>query len=372
VAALVLAGACVVVDSPRSDTTPTLVLHDGETASRIGAVEVVGLDRATAEAVAPFHSDDARWTDVLDVRVAGGSESVAGRYELLDDRIRFTPRFEPVRGQPYEIRFVPAGGGEAFDTIMMIARSDHAEPTSVAAIHPGVDTIPMNLLRAYIQFSAAMSEGEAYERIKLLDASGEPVPDPFLVLEHELWNSDRTRFTLLFDPGRIKRGLVPNEDLGLPLRQGNDYALVIDGNWADAHGNALTGGRTWTFHAGPVDRASPRVEDWSINPPSAGTREPVHVDAGERLDHALLERLITVRDATGIEIRGEVKVSGGGSVWSFTPESSWVAGDYALQIGTELEDQAGNNLRHHFDDDRSDRRDTGVTSEYVSIPLVVK
>ena len=39
--------------------------------------------------------------------------------------------------------------------------------------------------------------------------SGQAVADPFLELDEELWSTDGRRFTLLFDPGRIKRGLKP-------------------------------------------------------------------------------------------------------------------------------------------------------------------
>ncbi len=30
----------------------------------------------------------------------------------------------------------------------------------------------------------------------------------------DLWNEDRTRFTVLYDPGRVKRGILPNEEMG--------------------------------------------------------------------------------------------------------------------------------------------------------------
>src|SRR5438105_1654786 len=81
---------------------------------------------------------------------------------------------------------------------------------------------------------SAMGRGAAYHHIRLLDATGRPVDAPFLELEEELWSNDGMRFTLLFDPGRIKRGLKPREELGPVLGAGKSYTLVIDGAWPDA------------------------------------------------------------------------------------------------------------------------------------------
>ena len=61
-------------------------------------------------------------------------------------------------------------------------------------------------------FDAPMSRGEAYRHIHLVDAkTGREVEAPFLELGEELWDGDFRRFTLLCDPGRVKRGLKPRE-----------------------------------------------------------------------------------------------------------------------------------------------------------------
>ena len=101
--------------------------------------------------------------------------------------------------------------------------------TRVVSVWPSRELLPENLLRFYVSFSAPMSRGEAYRRIKLLDAStGKPVDAPFLELDEELWSPDGTRFTLLFDPGRIKRGLRPREEVGPVLEAGKSYSLMIE------------------------------------------------------------------------------------------------------------------------------------------------
>ena len=65
-----------------------------------------------------------------------------------------------------------------------------------------------------------MSRGKAYRRVHLLDADGKEVDRAFLELGEELSAPDGKRFTLLIDPGRIKRGLKPRKDLGPVLEQG--------------------------------------------------------------------------------------------------------------------------------------------------------
>ena len=40
--------------------------------------------------------------------------------------------------------------------------------------------------------------------VRLLDEAGGEVRDPFLPLDAEFWNRDRTRFTVFFDPGRAE------------------------------------------------------------------------------------------------------------------------------------------------------------------------
>ena len=65
---------------------------------------------------------------------------------------------------------------------------------------------------------------------------------PFLELDEELWSPDGTRFTLIFDPGRIKRGLKPREEVGPVLEAGKSYSLVIDRRLARRIGKPARGG----------------------------------------------------------------------------------------------------------------------------------
>jgi len=90
----------------------------------------------------------------------------------------------------------------------------------VQHVFPSAAALPANQLKFYVQFSAPMSRGEAWKHIRLLNHEGKPVDLPFLELDQELWDPNYQRLTILFDPGRIKRGLLPREEAGPIIEQG--------------------------------------------------------------------------------------------------------------------------------------------------------
>src|SRR5205085_2839807 len=133
-------------------------------------------------------------------------------------------------------------------------------------------------------------EGRDY--IQLLDDRGKVTADPFLPLDVHLWNSTRTRYTVLFDPGRVKKGVLPNEQMGRPLVRGRTYSLAVSERWPDAHGRPLAGPFRRQFRVGPPDEQPLDPGQWRIDPPAAGTRNPVAVTFPRPLDYALLLRAI--------------------------------------------------------------------------------
>ena len=197
--------------------------------------------------------------------------------------------------------------------------------------------LPENLLRFYIQFSAPMSRGEAYQHIRLLDAAGKPVADPFLELDEELWSRDGRRFTLLFDPGRIKRGLKPREEVGPVLEAGKSYTLVIDRPGPTPGQSARSRFRK-SFRVGPPDQDSPSPGTGRSRPPRAGTRHLLEVDFRSR--------------STGLGLptdlvagRTESRSSRVRRVWkrprplAVHARRAWT-GRVSLVVGTDLEDLA--------------------------------
>ena len=84
-----------------------------------------------------------------------------------------------------------------------------------------------------------MQRGNIYEHIHLCDSNGKPIELPFLEIDEELWDTTMTRLTLFIDPGRIKRGVLPLEEIGPSLEAGKRYTLVINREWKDGVGNRL-------------------------------------------------------------------------------------------------------------------------------------
>ena len=352
-------------------------------------VEVIGADPAVTAALASPDAAPERWRSVLSVKVLrdGNAKDVPpllGRYRTDGRTLRFEPRFRLEPGVRYRAEFDPAQlqalspvGIERRKSpgpLRLIADFSLPEPsrqptTTVAAVYPSSSTLPENLLRFYIHFSAPMSRGEAYRHIRLLDAAGKPVADPFLELDEELWSGDGKRFTLLFDPGRIKRGLRPREEVGPVLEAGRSYELVIDPGWPDAVGNPLKAGFRKTFRAGPPDETSPDPKTWAVHPPGPGTRDPLVVRFPEPLDHALLDRLIAVRDDADVAVNGDISVSHEETAWRLSPDARWRPGMYRLVIGTELEDVAGNSIARPFEVDAVGPISRRITSETVARPF---
>jgi hypothetical protein len=247
-----------------------------------------------------------------------------------------------------------------------------AESTIVSAVYPSADELPENLLKFYLHFSAPMSRGRVYQHIHLLDAAGHDVELPFLELDQELWDPAMTRLTLLLDPGRIKRGVRPLEEVGSSLQPGRRYTLVIDRSWPDAAGQPLQADYRKSFTVSAAERTPPAPSDWRVTAPAAGSRAPLEVDFPRPLDRALALRLIRVAAPDGRDLDGAVDVSDQERRWTFTPAAPWSAGAHALVIATTIEDLAGNNIGKAFDVDVFEDVQRSLTSETVRLPFTVK
>ena len=333
-------------------------------------VEVDGLAREALRRLARLAPNDSTWPRIVGVYVDGladtsATPAVIGRYVVANDRVRFEPRFPFTAGVSYRVevdtvalvRVVAPRNSDAAGRVLLRQRFTvpsvtRARTTRVTAVHPSVSRLPSNLLRWYIETSAPMEPGSALEHVHLVDESGREVGGAFLALDQELWDPEWRRLTLLFDPGRVKRGVRTNLESGAPLVAGRRYRLVIDDGWVDGSGAQLASGFEFPFEAVEADRQSPNPAWWRLTPPTAGTRAPLVIAFGEPLDHALASRLLTVLDAGDKPVAGSIALAEGDSVWVFTPEGPWRAGDYAVRVGGALEDLAGNNIVRVFDVDR--------------------
>jgi hypothetical protein len=294
-----------------------------------------------------------------------------GGFDVVADALRFTPQYRLRPGITYQAFFnAPAGTNHTLK--IAVKAAPPLPPTRVTAIYPSAATLPENQLRFYIRFSAPMAAGEAYQHIKLLKANGEEVKRAFLELGEELWDGTGMRLTLLFDPGRVKKGLKPREEFGPVLEPGESYRLVIDKSWKDANNQPLAAGFEKRFTAGAAIEAAVDWKAWKIEAPPAGSREALVIAFPRPLDHALLQRMIGVEGAMGKAIDGAISVTDEERRWQLVPAQPWPAGELTLVVEKTLEDGAGNNLARPFEVDVFDRVDDKPGPDYVRIPLIVR
>ena len=343
------------------------------------APEVVALgpDEAPPNGRITVRPGDAFAAGELEVRVAAPTgvmpPPVLGRSTRVDGALVFEPRFPLDTGLTYVVTLGGSDGsdgseGRAFVREVRLPDPQLERTTSVERVLPSADVLPANLLKFYLHFSAPMRRGEAYRHVRLLDAHGEPLDDVLLAIEPELWDPDSRRLTLLFDPGRIKRGLRLRAELGPTLQQGASYTLEVDPGWRDARGAPMLAGFVKSFRTAAPDETSPDPTQWGfLGAPTAGTSAPLVIDLREPLDHALLQNALAVRDPRGAVLTGELTVHPGESGWSWTPARPWVAGRHELVVDPVLEDLAGNSVGRPFEVDLSNP----VTDDAARTPVVV-
>ncbi|HXX94914.1 MAG TPA: hypothetical protein VEN81_14915 [Planctomycetota bacterium] len=286
----------------------------------------------------------------LEVFVAGASDPILGSQRVEPGSLVFEPRFPLREGLEYRAVFTPPAGSPV-ERLFSLPPPPQGPPTEVLRVFPSTDVLPENQLKFYLHFSAPMSRGEAYRRIHLVEAGGRVVELPFLELGEELWDPSGTRLTLFFDPGRIKRGLKPREEAGPSLEEGKSYSLVVDRDWLDASGRPLKQAFRKSFRAAAPDDTCPDPTRWTLEPPHAGTRDPLTVVFEKPMDAAMLQRVLGVVGAGGAAVAGKIQVDREERRWRLFPDRPWAAGRHELVADTELEDLAGNSIARPFEID---------------------
>jgi hypothetical protein len=246
-----------------------------------------------------------------------------------------------------------------------------APSTVVTRVYPSAKVVPANQLRLYLHFSAPMDWRSGYDYVTLLDDQGQEVVDAFLPLDADFWNDDRTRYTVFFDPGRVKRGILPNRQMGRALEAGKRYTLVVKQEWRDGHGMPLREEFRHQFSAGPAIEAPLSMTAWTVAAPIAGTREPLTVTFPAPLDDGLLRRALGVAKG-GKAIEGTIAIESDETRWSFTPASPWMPGAYELVALAFLEDLAGNRIGRAFEVDNFERTDISTEPERRTLAFSIK
>jgi hypothetical protein len=328
------------------------------------AVEIVGVAKTDLAALAEAKLTAGEWPKVARLVVDDGKPEdvakkppVAGGWSVRGDALRFEPQFPLVPGVKYRV-FCDLGAiprsnrkGDAFSLTVFIPKPPPGPRVSVQSIYPSTNRLPENTLRLYVHFSGPVARGDIYKRFKLVRDDGKQVMTPFLEIDEELWSADGLRLTLLFDPGRVKRGLVPREEDGPILEEGRSYTLTVDASWEDTEGRPLLTSFKKSFSVYAPDDEPVAPDDWKLTAPRGGSDAPLLVRLAKPLDRALLGRMLWVTDAAGKRVEGTLTVGGGERVVSFAPAKPWARGTYKLMIDASLEDVCGNRVGEPFEID---------------------
>lgn len=281
------------------------------------------------------------------IRLKGKSHNVLGDFQKEGNDIQFTPVIAFTRGESYEILL-----DEKVIQEFLVPEDMEAERPRLLSFYPKLDTVPENLLKMYLVFSKPMQQSQStLDFIKVFNTTTSEEVQIFLPLENELWNADRTELTLWLDPGRIKKDLIPNKEQGIPIKQGNNYEVVVENTLTDQEGIELGKPYVKRFSVAGRDIQKPNVKQWELTIPSVKSKEALGITFNDFLDAQLIEETISVINANRQQLKGSFLISKKGNNVLFVPEEAWKKGSYTLQIESRLEDLGGNNLNRLFDTD---------------------
>jgi hypothetical protein len=362
--ASVVALLLFVLAGPAAGADPPAVRLVSPKPGTPSVVEITGIDKARLTALADAKLTAAEWPKVARLVVDDGTPeevakkpSVAGDWSVTATGLTFEPLFPLAPGVRYRV-FCDLGAapraklkGDAFSLALVIPKPLPGPRVRVLGIDPSPNRLPENTLRVYVHFSGPVARGDVYRHFKLVRDDGKQVLRPFVELDEELWSNDGTRLTLIFDPGRVKRGLSPREEHGPILEEGHRYTLTVDANWPDADGRPLIAAYAKTFSVTAPDDEPVWPDQWKLVAPRARSDAPLLVRLPKPHDRALLGRMLWVTDAAGKRVEGTVSVGGGERVVSFAPAKQWARGDYKLVIDATLEDVCGNRVGEPFEVD---------------------
>ena len=290
---------------------------------------------------------------------------ISGSYAWRDGTLTFTPRYPFVGGVAYTAAFCVACDSSRLLFFELPPTS--SEPASLAKIYPSAATLPANQLKLYLEFSQPMARGGIWKHIQLIRDDGKVVELPFLEIDQELWTPDQRRLTVLFDPGRIKRGVTPQIEMGEVLEPGRSYTLVVDQDLRDANNQPLSAAFRRDFRVAPALREGIDPKKWKIIEPKAGSSEPLFIEFDRRLDWALLQHTLQVKG-----VAGTATVDREETRWRFTPSQPWKSGRQELIIEMSLEDLAGNRIGRPFDVDLFERVSERITAETTTLLFNVR
>ena len=239
----------------------------------------------------------------------------------------------------------------------------------VLAVHPNLNRLPANILRAHIVFDRPMQTAEAIEHIKLINDRGIDISNALLDFKDGLWTTDGKILTVLFHPGRVKTGLVGGDrygsiftkseeapsscsDLtrrkppsgrcafqgGVSLTEGRAYQLVVRDKILGANGKSLESDYYHSFEIAPAIR-----QGFSAIPDKLLLEENVvRIETNQPLDWLSLQTYLAVTDESDRRLKANFSLTANGKAIVVRMDEFTVKSRRFLRVHPMLEDVAGN------------------------------
>ena len=328
-----------------------LHIERNEESPSFGQITIEGIGEELLQNLRGASLSFREWISIFSVQVEGFTQPVSGTYIVEEELLVFTPRFLPDPAISYLVQFhvegLTAYGTSHFPQARYqweVQFTSFASLPTVLAFYPKADTLPANVLRLYLDFSAPMGLENPYNFIQVLDGEGVKLEDPFVEIPEGLWSPDRKRLTLFLHPGRIKRGVGPHVSKGEVFEVGRSYTLHVS-----LGENEMLAPFQKTFVISPPIRSAIDVHKWNIIPPKLHSQEALQLLPDRMLDAALSQRLLSIRDAVDHIVPGTFSYSADSKYVQFLPDTPWSATSYRLEIDHRLEDVCGNTPTRAFD-----------------------
>ena len=328
--------------------------------SKYGEVRTNQLSEEIIRKIQNLTLTQAQWVSFFNIKTDLSNPPVIGSFQVVDKQVVFKPRFLPDPSVTYFVSFsyealnalLNQKMGEGVFTEKVTFSSPASEKPRVVAISPQLDELPMNVLRIYIHFSSPMSFQNPYEFISIINEKGEELVEPFVIVPEGLWNIDRRRLTLLFHPGRIKRGVGPNMTEGDILSVGQSYQFKINDKWKGSNGQNLEQEFTTTFSVKNPIQEKIRYEEWELKGQQNHVGQ-LHIKTKHPLDQALAKRMLFIRKNDGTFLPSKVEFDD-----AYNLRIHWEKQDgdeFELVIDPRLEDICGNTPLNAFDYESGNR-----------------
>lgn len=263
-----------------------------------GSVSTRLLESEVAEILKAQDFSFGEWSTFFYLKTSPTTPPIRGTYRLSAGQVVFKPTETP---NP-ELKYIISFSYERLSQVLQRNLSSNATYNDVVSFLPpannqpkveGVlpsldDKTPSNVLRLYVTFSAPMGNENPYDRISIKDETGNKLENPFLVIPEGLWNIDKTRLTLLFNPNKEK-------DV---LEAGKKYTLEISKDWKGASGKALQESYSRSFvTAAPIKEAI-NVNRWAMTA-TQDRLGVLTVITDHPLDQPLAQRMLYIQGPDG-------------------------------------------------------------------------